>query len=150
MAFPVLFDACVLIPMPYADLILRLAERHMFQPLWSEQILEEVERNLVAQLELPSEDAKRRVSAMRKHFPGAIVEGHEGLMNAMTNDPKDRHVLAAAVRANVALLVTDNVKDFPPRALAPYTISSVTTDEFLLDQLDLDARAVQVHPVART
>jgi len=34
----------------------------------------------------------------------------------MTNHPKDRHVLAAAVRCNAEVIVTHNVKEFP-RAL---------------------------------
>lgn len=35
----------------------------------------------------------------------------------MTNDPKDRHVLAAAVRGHAGLIVTANIKDFPASAL---------------------------------
>jgi hypothetical protein len=55
----------------------------------------------------------------------------------MTNDAKDRHVLAAAVRANAEVVVTFNVGDFPESALKPYEIVALHPDEFLLDQLDL-------------
>jgi hypothetical protein len=33
---------------------------------------------------------------MTRSFPDASVEGHESLIEGMTNHPKDRHVLAAA------------------------------------------------------
>ncbi len=70
-------------------------------------------------------------------FPDALVAGYEFLIDGMGNDPKDRHVLAAAVRANAEVVVTFNVKDFPDVALKPYDILAVTPDDFLLDQLDL-------------
>jgi hypothetical protein len=56
----------------------------------------------------------------------------------MTNHRKDRHVLAAAVRAGAALIVTANVRDFPAAALEPFGVEAVHPDDFLLDQLDLD------------
>lgn len=90
-----------------------------------------------------SEDrALRRIDSMRRAFPDATVENYEPLVAAMTNDPKDRHVLAAAVRADAATLVTANEKDFPPRSTAPYDIEVVHPDVFLLDQLDLAPQAV--------
>ena len=53
----------------------------------------------------------------------------------MTNHPKDRHVLAAAVRANAEVIVTFNLNDFAEPALKPYDIAPIHPDEFLLDQL---------------
>jgi hypothetical protein len=35
----------------------------------------------------------------------------------MTNHPKDRHVVAAAVECGAHVIVTSNLKDFPPAAL---------------------------------
>ncbi|MDP9935014.1 putative nucleic acid-binding protein [Paenarthrobacter nicotinovorans] len=137
MAFRVLIDACVLLPYQLCDLLLRLGETDIYQPLWSDQILEEVERNLVTTLGRTEQQAARRVGQMRKVFPHATVSGYEALVPAMTNDPKDRHVLAAAIHGQAALIVTANLKDFPAEALAPYGIEAVHPDEFLLDQLDL-------------
>jgi hypothetical protein len=74
---------------------------------------------------------------MSTHFLDAEVIGYEQLIDVMTNDPKDRHVLAAAVRGGAEILVTENLKDFPASALAPYDIAVVDQDTFLLDQLDL-------------
>lgn len=69
--------------------------------------------------------------------PDAMVTGYEALVPAMTNHPKDRHVLAAAVRADAAVIVTANRKDFPAAALDRYDLDAVHPDDFLLDQLDL-------------
>lgn len=142
MAFPAVLDACVLIPLPIADLLLRLADAKQFRPLWSEQILDEVERNLVRGLRVDPSKARERVSAMREHFPDATVSEYEALIPAMGNDEKDRHVLAAAVRAGAELIVTDNLKDFPRDSVEPFDLAAVSADEFLLDQLDLNPERV--------
>ncbi len=49
----------------------------------------------------------------------------------MTNDPKDRHVLAAAVMSQSQIIVTDNLRDFPGEALAPFNLESYSADQFL-------------------
>lgn len=137
MSFPVVLDTCVLLPISVADLVLRLAEAKLFRVLWSEEILEELERNLVAKINLGPEAAARRLRFMRQAFPDALVENHQALIDSMICDEKDRHVLAAAVRSNAELIVTYNLKDFPPASTGPYDIEAVSPDEFLLDQLDL-------------
>ncbi|MFN8229033.1 MAG: PIN domain-containing protein [Mycobacterium sp.] len=133
----VVLDACVLLPYPLADLLLRLADAELYEPLWSEVILDEVHRNLITTFGVPAEKATRRLHHMRSAFPNAAVTGYDDLIDAMTTDPKDRHVAAAAVRGNAALIVTANLRDFPPEALAPYDIEAVHPDDFLQDQLDL-------------
>lgn len=65
---------------------------------------------------------------MRAAFPNASVNGYQHLIAAMTNDAKDRHVAAAAVRGNAALIVTANLRDFPPAALEQYDIEAVHED----------------------
>lgn len=50
--------------------------------------------------------ADRRLSEMRNAFPFADVEGYEALIPAMGNNPKDQHVLAAAVRSDAHTIVT--------------------------------------------
>jgi hypothetical protein len=62
----------------------------------------------------------------------------------MTNDPKDRHVLAAAVRCNAELIVTFNRKDFPQAALEPYSITVAGPSTFLQDLYELDPETVLV------
>ena len=142
MTFPVVLDACVWVPHPLFDTLLRLADVGLFRPLWSDQILVEVERTLTGKRGLSAQKARHRIRQMTRAFPDAMVEGYEDLIPAMTNDPKDRHVLAAAVRAGASLIVTANLKDFPPSSMHEYEIDAVHPDAFLLDQLDLDPELV--------
>lgn len=136
MSFPALLDTNVLYGALLNDYLLWLADRGLFRPLWSDDILNELDRNLLKNGEQPELVAKR-INAMRSYFPDALVTGYGSLIEAMTCHPKDRHVLAAAVRANAEVLVTFNLKDFPPECVSAYEVEILHPDEFLLDQLDL-------------
>ena len=139
----VTLDACVLLPMPLCDTLLRLAEEPAFYvPCWSQETLEEVRRNLIGKWRYTAEQADRRVRAMREAFEDAEVTGYESLVPAMTNHPGDRHVVAAAVLAGADAIVSNNVKHFPRAALSPYGIELLTADEFLVRQFHLDADGV--------
>ncbi len=97
--FKVVLDANVLYPFTLRDTLLRAAAAGFFQAYWSELLLEEATRNLVANSIMTAEQAERLRAAMDKAFPDALVTGHESLIAAMKNDEKDRHVAAAAVKA---------------------------------------------------
>jgi predicted nucleic acid-binding protein len=116
MSFPAFLDTCVLYPAYLCDTLLRLAEAETYRALWSLDVLEELRRNLVEQ-GLDVDKVDYRIREMRRSFPDATVTGYDSLVDSMTNDPKDRHVPAAAVRANVEVIVTYNVEDFPQAAL---------------------------------
>jgi predicted nucleic acid-binding protein len=136
--YQVVLDACVLVPMPLCDTLLRLAEEPAFYiPKWSQQILEEVERTLLrwGYSEL---QAKRRIEAMTIAFPDATVIDHEALIAVVNNHIDDRHVLAAAVKCGANAIVTDNTKDFPSSSLKPYGIERMTADYFLVHQYHFD------------
>jgi predicted nucleic acid-binding protein len=127
-------DACVLVPSVLADTLLRCAEQELYRPVWSADILEEVRRNLPSSVD--SAAAERRIAAMRRHFPEAMVSGHERLTDQMDNHPKDRHVLAAAVVADAEVIVTANLRDFPAHVLERYAIEALHPDDFLCSLLD--------------
>lgn len=137
MPFPVVLDACVLVPHPLVDALLRFADEGTYRPLWSEDILAETRRTMVNRLGISAERADYRIRVMREHFIDAEVTGYHDLIPAMNNDEKDRHVLAAAVRERAEVIVTTNLKHFPDDALKPYQIKALHPDDFLLDQLDL-------------
>jgi len=140
----VLLDACVLVPMPLADTLLRLAAGpRLYLPKWSDQIMVEVTRTLQETFGLSPQKAKYRESEIRRHFPEAWIEGYEDLIPAMTNHPKDRHVLAAAARAGVKVIVTYNLKDFPSSSLAPYAITAQGPSVFLKHLYDMAPSAVR-------
>jgi hypothetical protein len=70
---------------------------------------------------------------MRQQFPLAEIVGHESLIDNLTNHPKERHVLAAAIVADAPTIVTRNLRDFPVRARRPFRIEAQSPDDFLLD-----------------
>lgn len=141
MSFSVVLDTCVLYPAHLRDTLLRLAERGLYRALWSDDIVEELRRNLEEHGIAPG-PVSRLIGEMTAAFPDAAVSGHRSLVDGLTCDPKDRHVLAAAVRAGASAIVTFNVKDFPADSVDPYEIEVIDTDTFLLDLLDLAPRAV--------
>lgn len=68
--YRVVLDACVLIPMPLADTLLRMAEAPRFYlPKWSQTIMDEVTRNLISKWDMPAGKARRREEGLRRHFP---------------------------------------------------------------------------------
>ncbi len=141
MAFRAVLDTCALYPAHLRDTLLRLAERHLYVALWSGDILAELRGSLI-RAGLASDSVERLLAAMRKAFPDSEVQGYEVLIDAMECDPKDRHVLAAAVRSDAAALVTFNTSDFPAESAEQFAIEVVEPDEFLLDLLALDQETV--------
>jgi predicted nucleic acid-binding protein len=139
--FRVMLDTCVLVPIVKADLLLTLARRGAFHPLWSDAILGELFRAIVkANPNITEARAAARIRDMNHAFEDAIVEGWEPIEECIAGlpDPDDRHVVAAAVRGNAAAIITDNNKHFPNDALESWGLHAVTSDEFLCDALDLN------------
>ncbi len=139
--FGVVLDACALYPFYLRDTLLRLAGRGLYGVRWSDQILSELGGALIGRGFDP-ESIGRTIAQMSAAFPAAAVEGYESLIDSMTCDPGDRHVLAAAVHANAGAIVTFNDKDFPLPSTRDYGIQVMQPDAFLLDLLDLSSAAV--------
>ncbi len=124
-------DACVLFSAPVRDTLLRATDTGLYKVYWTEEILEEVRRNLVETGRTTEEKAQRLTNVMKESFPEAMVRGHMRLVGAMTNSPKDRHVLASAIACKAQVIVTDNLRDFPQKALAPFNIEAQSPNTFL-------------------
>jgi predicted nucleic acid-binding protein len=137
-------DACVLLPASLRDTLLRLAETpRLYIPKWSDQIWAEVARNLENRRKLSPEKISHLTEQIQFHFPEARVEGYEKLMSQMTNDPKDRHVAAAAVRVRAQFIVTLNLKDFQLSSLAEWKVEARHPDQFLMDLYALEPKTVE-------
>ena len=139
MAFVALLDANVLYPQYLRDIYLRLSQAGLFQVRWSEEILNEMSRN--AKEQVGSERAHQidhTVAMMKHHFRDAMVTGYDHLIPSMTNDEKDRHVLAAAIVGRADVIVTNNVRHFPESSCAPYNIDVQEADQFLCYQWDVE------------
>jgi predicted nucleic acid-binding protein len=137
--FRVCLDACVLVNFGVADLLLRLAERpRQYLPVWSEEILNEVHRTQTEKLDWPEHLADSFGNEVRTHFPEAMVSGYEHLIDVVENDPKDRHVLAAAITAGAEVILTFNLKDFPTEALALWSVEAKHPEDYLLTLYEMD------------
>lgn len=137
--FRVVLDANVIFPFTIRDTLLRAAALGMYQVYWSEEILAEATRNLIATSRMNEEQAAHLMAAMRNAFPEANVSGYEVLIPAMLNDSKDRHVAAVAVKVGAEVIVTSNLKDFHPM---PDGVEAQSPDDFLLNLLDLASQDV--------
>lgn len=89
-------------------------------------------RRAQAKLHWPPHLIESFEAALRSTFPEALVSGYEHLVPAATNDPKDQHVLAAAIHADAEVILTFNLRDFPDEALAPWRIEAMHPQDYLL------------------
>ena len=130
--YQVILDACVLVNAALRDTLLRIAEPpRLYLPRWSEDIMIETTRMLETKLGVTQEQTAHLVGELRKHFEDAWVEGYEPFIPVMANHPKDRHVLAAAVRCGAQTIVTLNLRDFPESALSPWDVVAQSPEAFM-------------------
>jgi predicted nucleic acid-binding protein len=133
--FVVVLDANVLFPFTLRDTLLRAAAAGFYQARWSSQILDEMTRNLVSTETMSEARAQKLRAIMEREFPEADVKGYEPLVAGMQNHEKDRHVVAAAVKAGAQVIATSNLRDF---ASLPDGVEAQSPDEFLCNLFDLD------------
>ena len=143
-------DACVLYSAPLRDFLLRLAFAGLIDPFWSEDIQDEWIHNLLEKRpELEWEKLERTRREMESRFPNGRVQKYEPIIPTLRlPDPKDRHVLAAAIHARADYIVTFNLKDFPQSALLPYRVEAISPDEFVLRVIEYNTK-VFIETVAR-
>src|SRR5688572_6603313 len=107
-------DASVLFQEPIRSLLLWIANEGAYRPFWTERILIETHDSLLRKGVVTTEQWTGLRDAMAEAFPDAELD--QGTVDeiepAMPNDPKDRHVLAAAVAGGVELIVTNNQRHF--------------------------------------
>ena len=113
----VVYDACVLYPAPLRDLLLQLATSGVFQAKWSDTIHDQWTNNVLEH---------RPVDSLVSGFEPLIGTVHPGI------DPKDRHVVAAAIHGQASVIVTFNLVDFPVEALKSHDMEAQHPDEFLM------------------
>ena len=141
--FAVVLDANVLAESAVSDLFLRLSEEpRLLCPRWTLEIWDEVRRTLVSKLGWPETIADSRIAAAQTAFPEALITDHLVFLDRCTNDPKDRHILAAAIRANVETIVTMNVKHFKAADLKPWGVTAIHPGDYLKVLYDLDEGVV--------
>jgi predicted nucleic acid-binding protein len=144
MTFAVVYDACVLYGNTQRDMLIRIAQSGLVQAKWTNTILDEMQENLGANRpDIPAEKLTRLRTLMNRAVPDVLVEGYEPLIDTLKlPDPKDRHVLAAAIKSQAQMIVTSNLRDFPDDVLAPWNVEARSPDDFVLDQIDFDDRFI--------
>lgn len=136
--FVVVLDANVLYPFRVRDALLRFAQAGLFRARWSPAIISEWQRSLLARRPALAASIAAQIAALEQAFPEGWVRGGETLIDSLTlPDPDDRHVLATAIRAGADHIVTENLRDFPDAALAPYGVTAITADDFLASTFEL-------------
>ncbi|HSG57278.1 MAG TPA: PIN domain-containing protein, partial [Paracoccaceae bacterium] len=92
----VLIDACVLYPTVMREVVIGVAQEGLFQPLWSERILEEWARATVKLGPVDTVMARGEIAALKARFPKAMVSPDPAVeAHLYLPDPDDTHVLAA-------------------------------------------------------
>ena len=148
--FTAFVDACTLVSVLKRNLLLSLAEADFFRLRWSEKVLDETQKALEELhqsrgfQDAPARAALARAS-MEAAFEDATVENYDHLLPlaAQLPDPGDAHVLAAAVKTQASMIVTENLKDFPSSVVSGLNIEAKSADAFIADTIALDTgRAV--------
>jgi len=113
-----LLDACVLYPTVMREVLLGVAKKGLFTPLWSERILEEWARAARKIGPEGEPQARLEIASLLAQFPNAKVHGFQGLEGRLyLPDENDIHVLAAAIHGHADAIVTVNRSDFPQNIL---------------------------------
>lgn len=128
----VVLDACVLVPTVLRQVLLGVAARGLYSPLWSARILEEWAR-ASARFGAGAEVlARGEIAQAKAAFPAALVPEAPGVERRLwLPDPADVHVLAVAIAASADLIVTFNAADFPRATLAEEGLERQDPDQFL-------------------
>jgi hypothetical protein len=111
---------------------------------WTDEIHDEWIHNVLQnRRDIKPEQLQRTRELMNVHVRDCLVTGYESLIPGLKlPDEKDRHVLAAAIKAGASVIVTYNLSDFPEESLAPFGIDAQHPDEFLVFQFDLNKAAI--------
>jgi len=136
--FTCVLDTNVIFPIDVRDLLLWFASYDLYTPKWSRHIFNEwkevMERQGVSKSEI-----EKRINKAQLAFPDALVENYESLIDSIElPDEKDRHVMAAAIKTNANIIVTNNIKDFPLDYLVKFGLNAKSADDFITDTIDLN------------
>lgn len=148
--FTAFVDACTLASALKRNLLLTLAEAEFFRLRWSATILDETQKaieKILADKDVADATvrASRARASMEAAFEEAMVVDFDQFLSACEGlpDENDAHVVAAALKTQAAVIVTDNLRDFPEELLRRLNLKARSADAFIADTIALDTgRAV--------
>jgi predicted nucleic acid-binding protein len=136
--FTAVLDTNVIYPVISRDLLFWFAHYDLYTPKWSKNIFDEW-KSVMQRKGVAEKEAIKRVEKANLAFPDALVQNYDGLINHLTlPDENDRHVLAAAIKTNANVIVTNNIKHFPAEYLKSFGLTAKNADDFLTDIIDLN------------
>jgi hypothetical protein len=131
----VFVDANILFSRTLRDWICLLcleSSRSAYDLRWSEDVLAEwIYRTRRRKPDITDQALGGVRRNIEQAFPHALVTGYDLASTPALPDPHDRHVLAAALHAEVDMLVTDDRTAFPENVLQG-KLDVYTADEFLV------------------
>jgi len=136
--FKAVLDTNVIYPVVIRDLLFWFAYYDLYTPKWGTNIFCEW-KEVMLRHGVEEREAEKRVQKANQAFPDALVGNYEGLISQLQlPDEDDRHVLAAAIKTNANVIVTNNLKDFPEEYLDTFGLKAKSADDFLTDIIDLN------------
>lgn len=128
------------------ELLGRLAlQQRLLTLIWSDELLAEAERVLMARKPLPEAAASHWVGYLRRAFPHECVDlatldaGVD--LGSLTGDPDDEHVCALAVAGGAELLLTFD-QGYRRAELQALGVTVVDPDVYLTELLSQEPSAV--------
>ncbi len=136
--FTCVLDTCVIYPIDIRDILLWFAYFDLYTPKWSQTIFDELSK-IMLEKGMPSDIANEQINRINFAFPDAMVSNYQELIATLSlPDRKDCHVLAAAIKCNANLIVTNNLKDFKNEYLSKFGLNAKSADDFITDTIDLN------------
>lgn len=141
--FTCVLDTCVIYPIDIRDVLLWFAHFDLFRPKWSQTIFDELHKVMIEK-GMPPEKATKQIQRINTAFPDAMVNNYEELITTLSlPDKKDCHVLAAAIKSDANLIVTNNLKHFDNDYLAKFGLYAKNADDFITDTIDLNTEVAK-------
>lgn len=134
----VLIDTSELYPFTVMDVLLTMSEELLFTWVWTDELLEEWERVIVAGGVRTRESARSVTAAVRAGFASSRIDPtlyRERVTEDLSPDPDDRVHVAACIEGGATVLLTRNMKDFPEGPLATAGVRVLTADAYLVELL---------------
>ena len=111
----------------------------LYRARWTEKIHEEWMRNVLKNRpDLSKEQLARTRNLMNRSVRNCLIEDYEFIIPSLElPDADDRHILAAAIKGQVDIILTANLKDFPNSILGKHEIEAQHPDIFIADLIDI-------------
>lgn len=153
-------DANVLAGAARRQAILAFADAGLVRPRWSEKVLAETGHAHARIIDAKpgardgAGEAARLITALDAAFPEAMVDPDAMAAIAIEvkiPDRNDAHIYQGALASQAAVIVTENLRDFPAKILKSMGLSALSADRALetVCQVRPDAAGAALHAAAK-